>query len=295
MGEGVQGLSFWAGYLCNNGDWVQKRCRDKTSVTSKRVCHYSCALAVLSEQQGSVASCPRRTSSLVSCTASQSRLARNFRFEWATETRHTRMPNGIAQLQLPAYVTTRWFRNARHVWRRIISQVGIQLKVFGVRSRINSLQVSNGIVKYLIISSFELPFFIAEVSLPLSLWVLWTTYIHPWHRHQRCQRFYIGFRWVVKDCCIDWATLRRGSLHCPFLQRFRHSKCCYRNKCFKCLGSFSLHATVKVFSTVSCFHQSIHSTCSQICAQRFASQDSVPVIVFHSSLLVSRLLPPAAA
>ena len=157
MGEGVQGLSFWAGYMCINEDWVQKRCRDKTGVTSKRARHFSCALAVLSEQQGSVACCPRRTSSLVSCTASQSRLAHHFRFLSATETRLTRMPNGIAQLQLPVYASTRWLRNSRQVWRRIISQVGIQLFLFGIRSRNYSLEVSTGIVKYPIfpVSSFH--------------------------------------------------------------------------------------------------------------------------------------------
>ena len=76
MGEGVQGFAFWAEYTCDNGDWVPKRCWDKTGVTSKWVRHPFCALALLSEKLGSVATCPRRTSSLVSCIASQSRLAR---------------------------------------------------------------------------------------------------------------------------------------------------------------------------------------------------------------------------
>ena len=40
----------------------------------------------------------------------------------------------------------------------------------------------------------------------------------------------------------------------------------------------------------NCFHQSTRSTCSQIYVHRFACQDSLPFIVFHSSLLMSRLL-----
>ena len=186
-------LSSCAGYMCNNVDWVPKRCRHKTGVTSKKVRRFSCEVAVLSEQQGPIASCPRRTSSLVSCTASQSRLARHFRFLWATETRHTRMSNGITQLQLPAYVTTRWHRNSRHVWRRIISQVGIQFSLFGVRSR-----------NYSPASFFHRESFIA--TQPLCV----VDDVHPWHRHQRCRRFYIGFCGIVKDCWIDWVTLRRG-------------------------------------------------------------------------------------
>ena len=73
-----------------------------------RVRHLFCALALLSERLGSVASCPRRTSSLVSCTASQSRLTRHFPFLSATETGHTRMPNDMRNFKV----------SFQHMWRR---------------------------------------------------------------------------------------------------------------------------------------------------------------------------------
>ena len=113
------------------------------------------------------------------------------------------------------------------------------------------------------ISNFPLPSFIRRnfiLTQPLS--VVYDEDL--WHHHHRCQRFQIGFLWIVEDGCFAWATAAvtdaAGTTDAAVNQR----------------------APVEVFATRTCFFQSI----------RFASQDSESVVIFGSSRLVSRLLPP---
>ena len=256
MGDSVRGLSFWAAYMSNNGDWVQKRCRDKTGVTSKNCQHYtsrSCRflqshrelcwaeyvifsvhLQYFRNNKNSLrvflVALPVSSHAL---RASRAWLDTSISCQLPKPATPACQTHCATSIGASSVVTTRWLKSSRHVWWRVITKLEFSF-FFSVQ---DSEIISVG-MKHRSHFQFRIPFHRESFIVTQSLSVL--DDVHPWHhRHQRCQRFYVGLRWIVKDCCIDWVTFCRWSLHCPFLEKFRHSKCYCRNKCCECLGTSS--------------------------------------------------------